>query len=277
MAVVAVAAAVLTGGVATAAPAGAAGAAACSLAPTNGPVSKFLFKVPDVGPYRLTVPSGLSGDVPLLVDLHGGGGTAGAYEFLTGWPDYAVRKKDFILAAPNSEVPGFWQPTPDNPLDGNFIKAMVKDLSETYCIDPKRIYVSGHSLGGVETDRMICDNAGLFAAAAPYAGAPSTLFGACEPSRAVPIHFFHGDLDTNAPIVLQEQNRDAWIAREHCSATPARTTDSLGTTDTYGGCEGGSEIKWRVLKSQIHAWPVGAGAEDMRDRMWAFFDAHPLP
>jgi polyhydroxybutyrate depolymerase len=251
--------------------------AACSLATTGGPVSKFLFKGLDVGPYRLTVPPGLSGSVPLLVDLHGGGGFAEAYEFLTGWPDYAMRKKSFILVAPNSEIPGFWQPTPNNPLDGNFIKAVVKETSEKYCVDPKRIYVSGHSLGGIETDRMMCDNAGLFAAAAPYAGAPSTMFGAFEPSRSVPIEFFHGDLDPAAPTFLQEQNRDSWIARQHCSTTPTRVTDSYGYTDTYGGCDGGQEIKWRLMTGQSHDWPTGAKGEDMRDRMWAFFNAHPLP
>lgn len=265
-------------GVGAAAPAASgASAAACSLATTGGPVSKFLFKGTDIGPYRLTVPSGLSGQVPLLIDLHGGGGSAEIYEFLTSWPDYAMRKKSFILAAPNSEVPGFWQPTPDNFFDGNFIKAVVAEVSSKYCVDPKRVYVSGHSLGGIETDRMMCDNADIFAAGAPYAGAPSTLFGACEPSRSVPIAFFHGDLDPAAPITLQEQNRDAWLERQHCSTTPTRVTDSYGWTDTYSGCDDGQEIKWRQLVGQSHDWPTGAKGEDMRDRMWAFFNAHPMP
>lgn len=274
IAAVGVAASLLTAGAASAA---AAAPAACSLAPTNGPVTKFLFKGTDIGPYRLTVPSGLSGSVPLLIDLHGGGGSAEIYEYLTGWPDYAMRKKTFILAAPNSEIPGFWMPQSGS-IDVSFIKTLATELAATYCIDPKRIYVSGHSLGGVMTDRMACDHAGLFAAAAPYAGGPSSVFGGgCNPSRPIPVAFIHGDQDFNAPVALQEQNRDAWVQREHCATPPSRTTDSLGYTDTYAPCDGGSEITWRLLKNQTHAWPSGAAGEDMRDRMWAFFNAHPLP
>jgi polyhydroxybutyrate depolymerase len=254
-----------------------AGTAACSLAPTGGPVSKFLMQPPDIGHYRLTVPPGLSGSVPLLIDLHGGGGNATAYEYLTSWPDYAMRKKNFILAAPDSEAYGFWN-FQQGSIDVSFIKALVKNLSSTYCIDPKRIYVSGHSNGGMMTDRMACDAAGTFAAAAPYAGAPSTLFGSpCAPQRAIPIAFFHGDSDTQAPVSVQEQNRDAWIQRQHCPSTASRVNDTYGYTDTYAPCDSGSEIKWRLLKSQSHAWPSGAAGEDMRDRMWAFFNAHPLP
>lgn len=251
---------------------------ACSLQPTGGPVSKFLIQPPmDFGHYRLTVPDGLSGSVPLLIDLHGGGGNAMFYEYLTQWPDYAMRKQNFILAAPDSEAYGFWNFQQDS-IDVKFIKALVKNLSATYCIDPKRIYVSGHSNGGMMTDRMVCDAATTFAATAPYAGASSTLGGSpCEPSRAVPIAFFHGDSDSAAPIGFQEQNRDSWIAREHCASTPTRVTDTYGYTDTYAPCDDGSEIKWRMLVNQNHDWPTGAEGEDQRDRMWAFFNAHPLP
>lgn len=150
-------------------------------------------------------------------------------------------------------------------------------------MDPKRVYVDGHSNGGVMADRLACDAADKFAAFAPYAGASAqqslqpTGIGGCSPSRSVPIAMFHGDADTQAPIGYQQANRDWWIGTDGCATSPQRSTDHYGTLDRYTPCAGGAEIWWRVYPGGSHAWPTGAQGNDQRDRMWQFFNAHPLP
>lgn len=253
--------------------------AACSLGSTNGTVTKMI----GFRNYLLHVPAGLSGpQVPLLLDLHGGGGNGQAYEFITGWSKYADAKKNFIVAYPNSMGYGFWN-YGEGSYEVEYLRDVVDHIAATYCIDPKRVFVDGHSNGGLMADRLACDAADKFAAFAPYAGSSAqasiqpTGSGGCSPSRPVPIAFFHGDSDSAAPISYQKANRDWWLAHNGCSTTPTRTTDTYGFLDAYGACDGGADIWWRELKAQNHDWPTGAEGEDQRNRMWAFFDAHPLP
>lgn len=257
----------------------AASTAGCTLASTNGSVNKFI----GARSYRLHVPSGLSGpSVPLLVDLHGGGGNAESYEYLTGWSAYADRKKNFIVAYPNAFPYGFWL-YGEGSSDVTFLRRVVDEIAGTYCIDPKRVFVDGHSNGGLMADRLACDAADKFAAFAPYAGASSqadlqpTGMGGCSPSRPVPIAMFHGDSDSAAPIQYQRANRDWWVDRDNCATPASHSTDTYGTLDVYAPCDGGAEIWWRVMTNQNHGWPTGAKGEDQRDRMWQFFNAHPLP
>lgn len=256
-----------------------AAAAGCSLSSTNGSVNKFI----GARSYRLHVPAGLTGtQVPLLIDLHGGGGNAETYEQLTGWSTYADAKKNFIVAYPNSQMYGWWNYGPGS-ADVTFVKQVVDHIAATYCVDPRRVFVDGHSNGGVMADRLACDAAHKFAAFAPYAGAsaqqslqPSGI-GGCTPSRPVPIAMFHGDADTQAPISYQQANRDWWIGTDGCATSPQRSTDQYGSLDKYTPCAGGAEIWWRVYAGGSHAWPTGAQGNDQRDRMWQFFNAHPLP
>lgn len=258
---------------------GSADAAGCSLASTNGTVTKYVgFRT-----YELHVPAGLSGSsVPLLLDLHGGGGNGRIYESLTGWSTYADQQRDFIVAYPNSQMYGFWN-YGEGSSEVTFLRNVVASIASKYCIDLRRVYVDGHSNGGLMADRLACDAASTFAAFAPYAGSSAqaalqpTGMGGCNPSRPVPIAFFHGDQDTSAPIAYQQANRDWWINRNGCATTPTTSTDTYGSLAVYSPCAGGADIWWRVVANQTHAWPTGAKGEDQRNRMWAFFDAHPLP
>lgn len=254
-----------------------AAAAACTLAPTNGTVTKYV----GFRSYELHVPPGLSGtQVPVVLMLHGGGGNGRIYEGITGLSAYADAKKNFILAYPNSQMPGFWD-YGEGSSEVTYLKNVVAHIAGTYCVDPKRVFVTGHSNGGLMADRLACDAASTFAAFAPYAGSSAqasiqpTGRGGCKPSRAVPYAFFHGDSDTQAPIAYQQANRDWWLKHNGCTSAPVRSTDTYGTLDTY--CSGGQEIWWRVYTGQSHAWPTGAKGTDLHDRMWQFFAAHPLP
>ena len=69
---------------------------------------------------------------------------------------------------------------------------MIDRLVRDKAVDPKRVYVTGFSNGGMLAYKFACENADYVAAAAPIA---ATVNGPCEPQRAVPLIVFHGMKD----------------------------------------------------------------------------------
>lgn len=251
----------------------------CSLVPTEGTVERPLG---DSGRYyRLHVPEGLSGTVPLLIDLHGGLETAGFAESQTGWSASADERK-FIVAYPQAEN-NYWDAARDS-ADVEFIRQVVADVATAYCVDPLRIYVDGFSNGALMSQRMACDAADLFAATASLAGtlptqpfplAPSAPAGSpCEPSRPIGVAMIGGDFDPFMLTPNDEQSRDFWLAHNGCSGAPVTATDDYGRQDLYTACAGSVQVLWRVLANTTHGWPTDAAGDDLRMRVWNFLAAH---
>lgn len=259
----------------------AAASPACTLAPTTGPGSVNGTVTRSLGSrlYELYVPAGLTGaQVPLLLSLHGAGSDGYQDEAFTGWSQYAG-PHNFIVAYPDAAGPesGVWDPYTAGSPDVSFLRAVVSDISSNWCIDPHRIYVDGWSNGAVMSQRAACDAADLFAAATSYAGGDPTAAGTsapCRPSRAISVGLIVGQEDFTFAGLAQDAT--LWEGLDSCSSTPAQESDQYGTSSTVG-CSGGSQVWTRVVSNTSHNWPSGAQGQDQRDRMWAFFQAHPLP
>jgi predicted peptidase len=75
-------------------------------------------------------------------------------------------------------------------------------------IDPTRIYVTGLSMGGFGTWRLVAAHPERFAAAMPICGGgdPQTM---AESLRAIPIWAFHGERDSVVPLSASERMVDA--------------------------------------------------------------------
>lgn len=248
----------------------------CSLSSTNGTVTRTL----GARTYSVNVPAGLSAaEVPLLVTLHGAGSNATIDEYSKQWVPFAA-SHGFIVAYPQARPypqSGVWDPYSANSADVGFLREVVADISARWCVDPHRVYVDGWSNGAVMSQRMACSAADVFAASTSYGGGTPTVSGfaaPCAPSRPISVALFAGQYDfTYAGLA---QNTAEWQAIDACSSPPAHTTDAYGATDTYA-CAGGAQVLSRVVSNTSHNWPSGAQGEDQRARMWAFFQAHPLP
>jgi len=250
--------------------------AACSLAPTDGTV------VRSAGgrSYRLHVPQGLVGTkVPLLLSLHGEFSDGYAQELVFGWSEYADAH-NFIVAYPQglgSQAAGAWEPLFNPDPDLSYLRAVVDDIAASWCVDPQRVHIEGHSGGATTTQRAACGAADKFAAAVSYDGPSPTVVpgaAACSPSRPIAIGLFEGEYDGN--MLYFPQNISEWLGYNACSASPASTTDSYGKTDAYN-CAAGTQVVVRILKNTSHNAPYGAALEDYRNRVWNFLQAHPLP
>ncbi|HSW14391.1 MAG TPA: PHB depolymerase family esterase [Solimonas sp.] len=250
--------------------------AGCTLAPTDGTV------VRSAGgrSYRLHVPQGLIGTkVPLLLSLHGMFSDGYAQEIAFGWSEYADAH-NFIVAYPQglgSQVSGMWEPWYSPAPDIAYLRAVVDDIAASWCVDAKRVHVEGHSGGATMTQRVACDAADKFAAAVSYDG-PSATRGpgavACSPSRPIAVGLVEGEYDGN--MLYFPQNISEWLGYNSCAPSPAKATDAYGKTDTYS-CAAGTQVMTRIMKYTSHNAPIGAQAEDYRNRVWNFLQAHPLP
>ena len=142
--------------------------------------------------------------VPLAVILHGFTGSGAGIEEYWEMEDQA-ELDGFILAYPDGSQNGlglrFWNATPaccgigSGVDDSTYLYDLIAEIRLTYDIDPRRIFVSGHSNGGFMSHRMACDHSDTIAAIASLAGATYPDSTDCEAEYPVHVLQVHGTDD----------------------------------------------------------------------------------
>ena len=140
---------------------------------------------------------------PLIIFLHGGGGSRRKIEdFL--WNNQAkfVNQKDypFNVLIPRSK--GQWKPKD--------LDLLLEHVVKEYNIDTKRIYLTGHSMGGAGTWRWASTRPKTFAAIAPVSGGgrnreEGIVDIPLEGLKNTPIWTFQGDKDTVTPAEYTQE------------------------------------------------------------------------
>jgi predicted esterase len=167
----------------------------------------------EVIPYRMYVPTSYNGSraYPLIIALHGLGGTEDAFfeNYDKAFPPLAEQHGYIVAGALGYRVDGSYGwglGTP--PADPNTRR--TQDLSEqdvmrvlelarkNYKIDNTRVYLMGHSMGGIGTWKLAPKYPDLWAAIAPFSGSgtPATL----ERIKNVPEFVVHGDNDPTVNV-----------------------------------------------------------------------------
>lgn len=218
--------------------------------------------------------------VPLVVGLHGGGGSGTQFARNTGL-DAEADRVGFVAAYPE----GLAMPTrkgpstrtwdagiccpPANRLhldDVGFVASVIADVEAATATDPARVVVAGHSNGAMLTWRIACERPDVLSAAVVVEGALTT--ATCTPSRGVNLVQIHGDADDHVPIgggsgtesivsvdypsVADGQAR--WTTAERCGPPKTTTADHL-TTTVWGGCADATTSTLIVIGGGSHAWP----------------------
>ncbi|RJL35451.1 hypothetical protein D5H75_01145 [Bailinhaonella thermotolerans] len=253
-------------------------AAACSTQPTGGDLAVSR-PMPGGRFYRVYVPPGLTGPAPLLVAVHGGAGTPVSHEKMTGWSAFAKQKK-FIVVYPRGTTPAppgwaWWSwPAAD---DIEYLRNVVRNVAGTWCVNPRRVHMEGHSMGGMMTGRMACAARNMFASFGVYDGQWPLLAWDCPAGRPVSFAFFAGSEAKSDAHVATRDHRDLWRPRDSCPPQPVGEARPAGVLVAQRWeCAAGTRILWRVYDAG-HGWPQGALDDDIRNRMWSFFMANPLP
>lgn len=155
-------------------------------------------------PYRLMKPINFDSNkrYPVIVSLHGGGGRGSDnLKQLRDWNEVLAdkqRRTDYPSYVLVPQSPGRWDST-----HLQNVKDIINDLP---AVDPRRIYVLGHSMGGGGTYTFIRLDPDYFAAAAPSAGGGYRRSpGGASLVKDLPIWAFHGDQDNVVPIDGDQQ------------------------------------------------------------------------
>ena len=233
-----------------------------------------------------------SSQLPLLIVLHGGGGSGEQVQhqsdmdryaddlgFVVAYPNGSGRLEDTLLTWNSGHCCGY--ALSHNVDDVGFLSASIDSLINQYAIDPNRVYVTGMSNGGMMAYSVGAELADKIAGIAPVAG---TIGGQVrykypavfpdDPSEPVSVIAFHGMRDQHVlyegglgPEALTQGRIDFsversiafWVDTDGCDPEPATETvaDSNIIIDTYSGCEAGTEVVLVTIVDGLHAWPGG--------------------
>jgi predicted esterase len=149
-------------------------------------------------PYRLFIPSTYDGrkPYPLILLLHGMGGDENTMfdSYGNGAFENLAEKHGYIVACPKGREPTsmYRGPAEQDVLD------VMADVRRAYKIDPKRIYLTGHSMGAYGTWSIAIDHPEIFAALAPISGGGDV--AAVVKTAGIPQLVTHGDHDPTVPV-----------------------------------------------------------------------------
>lgn len=184
---------------------------------------------------------------PLVICLHGSGGSVRASAILTG-PEMRKKYPSFVLVG-ECDRPFVWAYTdalkrlatpeqkPQEKLPA--LIAAVRSLIQTEAIDPARIYIIGQSMGGAGSWSAIARHPELFAAAVPICGL--WLVEDAPKMAAVPVWAFHGADDRTVPVSF---SRDLTAA-----------ITKAGGTVKYTEYPGVGHDSWNKACDEPELWP----------------------
>jgi predicted peptidase len=154
--------------------------------------------------YLLYLPQGYESreDWPLILFLHGRGERGDDLNLvkLHGLPRLieAGEHYPFVIVAPQCPASGLWW------LDQiETLNALLDDVIARYDVDPKRVYLTGLSMGGGGTWFLAGRYPERFAAIAPICG--SSLRPLADQLVKTPAWVFHGDSDAIVPLAQSQQ------------------------------------------------------------------------
>lgn len=252
----------------------------------NGLKRTYLIHVP---------PDSRNRQMPLVIALHGGGGTGKRMEKLTQKGFNRLSDKEgFIAAYPDgierhwndgrTVKEAKWRAHKENVDDVGFISALIDHLVKEQNVDHKKIYITGVSNGALMASRLACEKTEKIAAIALVAGTIAEAYAPhCSPLRPIPVLMMHGTKD---PFILWEGGEIAenlprgrrfgrtqsvtetvkfWTANNGCASLPVITQEpdkdpndnTRVRKEAYSNCKNGAEVILYAIENGGHTWPSG--------------------
>jgi polyhydroxybutyrate depolymerase len=144
-----------------------------------------------------------------------------------------------ILVAPNGTIgiinKRFWKATEaccdflNTPFldDVAYVNSLIDEVQNHYNVDPKRIYLMGHSNGAFFANKMACVHSNRIAAIVSLAGAIDYDQSLCNPTSKLSVLTIHGTNDTlvnynggsiiGAPYPSAQDTVTFWAKKNGCA------------------------------------------------------------
>jgi len=242
-------------------------------------------------PVEVVVPSLYDPCAPagLVLLLHGLGAGGALQSAFFDMPRLADEASMLFLApdgTPMSDGTPFWNATDAccdferiGTDDVAYLTWLVAEVSAEYNVDPKRVFLVGHSNGGFMSYRLACERADLFAGVVSLAGATWLDPARCSPSEPVSVLQIHGTLDDTVFYAHDEASGQGfpgavetvtqWAAYDGCAGprgpggaavdVDTSVAGNEGVRTRFAECPDGIDVELVTLEAGGHVPAVGQG------------------
>jgi polyhydroxybutyrate depolymerase len=248
--------------------------------------------------YQRTTPT------PLVVVLHGYGGDGVNQTAYLGF-GALVSERGVLLVAPNgmtdSQGHRFWNATEaccdfdqSRVDDSTYLAELIADISTEWNVDPRRVFLMGHSNGGFMAYRMACDHPELIAGIVSLAGESPGDRMNCRENPRLSVLQIQGTADHTIPydggalggVAYPGAVATAalWGAAVGCSGTlvsaganvdvDSSLADAETTVAQFESCPTGIEVGLWSITGGAHVPALASGFGDL---VWNWMAAHPKP
>lgn len=224
--------------------------------------------------------------MPLMVVLHGGGGSHERIRNYSGFNKLA-RREQFVVVYPGAagkqwndgRAPSRYRNGEGANDDIGYLSLLIDRVVRDYQLNPGRVYVAGPSNGGMMSFRIACELSGKVAAVtAVIANMPARLLERCKPARPMPLQIINGTEDRWVPynggkvsangfgnygrVVSTNASIEYWLRRNRC-ARPGRSLplrNAAGRDGTtvdgrvWSRCAGNTEVRLVRVVGGGHTW-----------------------
>jgi polyhydroxybutyrate depolymerase len=225
--------------------------------------------------------------VPVVFAIHGWQEGAQVHTSMSEWAPRADANRFVVVYPQGLGNPVGWN-TALGSADLAYVGHVLDRVEADLCVDRRRIFAAGLSMGAFMASSIACQLSDRFAAVALVAGIRNP--PGCAPCRAVPAVAFHGTADTWVGFAPIPDLTAAWAARNRCAPTPGEVAVASDVTLVRYLCPLGAEVGLYRVEGGGHAWPgsefsraiepvVGVTTFSIHasDLSWSFFAHHPMP